>query len=60
MWSNLCCSHLQEEILNVEFSKLQNLDTVKSAADADTPLELSLLSKSGAQVSFVFGCVNRF
>lgn len=33
----------QEEILNVEFSKLQNLATVMSAAD-ETPLELSILS----------------
>lgn len=30
----------------MEFNKLQNLDTVKSAADADTPLELSFLSKT--------------
>lgn len=33
----------KEEILNVEFSKLQNLATVMSAAD-ETPLELSILS----------------
>jgi hypothetical protein len=35
----------------VEFSKLQNLDTVRSAAD-ETPLELSILSTKVGNVRY--------